>query len=94
MLIGIPKEPMAGETRVAATPQTVSQLIKLGFSVTVESGAGLAASFSDLAYEKAGATVSNKWQEVGGGGKTSKEEKFINQSDRTGHLQAVKSINL
>jgi NAD(P) transhydrogenase subunit alpha len=64
MLIGIPKEPMAGETRVAATPQTVSQLIKLGFSVTVESGAGLAASFSDLAYEQAGATISKEYQAV------------------------------
>ncbi|AFM14937.1 NAD(P) transhydrogenase, alpha subunit [Mycolicibacterium chubuense NBB4] len=57
MIIGIPKESLAGETRVAATPATVSQLIKLGYSVVVESGAGAAASFSDAAYTEAGADV-------------------------------------
>ena len=36
MLIGIPRESLPGETRVAATPQTVGQLIKLGYSVVVE----------------------------------------------------------
>ncbi|WP_312664075.1 hypothetical protein, partial [Pantoea sp. CTOTU49201] len=40
MLIGIPKERLANESRVAATPKTVEQLIKLGFSVTVEQSAG------------------------------------------------------
>jgi len=57
MMIGIPKESLAGETRVAATPQTVAQLIKLGFSVGVETGAGLAANFIDQAYIDAGASI-------------------------------------
>ena len=55
MRIGIPKESMAGETRVAATPKTVGQIIKLGFQVAVESGAGDAASFTDGMYASAGA---------------------------------------
>ncbi len=57
MIIGIPKESLAGETRVAATPATVTQLIKLGYAVQVESGAGAASSFSDAAYTEAGADV-------------------------------------
>ena len=57
MIIGIPKESLAGETRVAATPATVAQLIKLGFEVHVEKGAGDLASFSDSAYAEAGAKV-------------------------------------
>ena len=59
MRIGIPKESFAGETRVAATPTTVTQLLKLGFEVVVESGAGVAASLTDSAYEAAGASVVN-----------------------------------
>ncbi|MGE0217848.1 Re/Si-specific NAD(P)(+) transhydrogenase subunit alpha [Mycolicibacterium sp.] len=57
MIIGIPRESQPGETRVAATPATVSQLIKLGYSVLVESGAGAASSFSDTAFTEAGADV-------------------------------------
>lgn len=57
MKIGIPKERLAGETRVAATPATVEQLLKLGFEVAVEKGAGAAASFDDAAYTAAGAAV-------------------------------------
>src|ERR1043166_1568419 len=57
MQIGIPRESHAGETRVAATPQTVGQLIKLGYTVVVESGAGDASSFSDAAYVDAGAEI-------------------------------------
>src|SRR5882757_1383295 len=60
MIIGIPRESHAGETRVAATPQTVGQLIKLGYSVVVESGAGDASSFSDAAYVEAGASVGDR----------------------------------
>jgi len=55
--IGVPKETRPGETRVAATPKTVGQLIVLGHSVQVESGAGALASFTDHAYEEAGATI-------------------------------------
>jgi H+-translocating NAD(P) transhydrogenase subunit alpha len=57
MIIGIPRESHGGETRVAATPQTVGQLLKLGYSVVVESGAGAASSFADTAYVEAGASV-------------------------------------
>ncbi len=57
MIIGIPRESLPGETRVAATPQTVGQLIKLGYEVLVEAGAGTASSFSDEAFTEAGAGV-------------------------------------
>lgn len=57
MRIGIPKESLAQETRAAATPKTVEQLLKLGFSVAVESGAGKLASFDDEAFEQAGAEI-------------------------------------
>ena len=57
MIIGIPRESLPGETRVAATPQTVEQLIKLGYSVLVESHAGAAASFPDTGYTAAGAEI-------------------------------------
>lgn len=57
MIIGIPRESLPGETRVAATPQTVGQLIKLGYEVVVESGAGAASSFSDDAFTEAGGSV-------------------------------------
>ena len=62
MIIGIPRESQAGETRVAATPQTVGQILKLGYSVVVESGAGAASSFSDTAYEEAGASIGSSEQ--------------------------------
>lgn len=61
MLIGIPRESLPGETRVAATPQTVGQIIKLGYAVVVESGAGAASSFSDAAYVEAGAEIGTSW---------------------------------
>jgi len=57
MRIGVPKETYAGEKRVATTPDVAAQLIKLGFEVAVESGAGTAANFSDAAYEAAGCSV-------------------------------------
>ena len=58
MHIGVPRESRSGETRVAATPKTVDQLIGLGYAVSVESGAGLRSSYPDEAYAAAGATVS------------------------------------
>ena len=61
MIIGIPRESQAGETRVAATPQTVGQILKLGYSVVVESGAGAASSFADAAYVEAGADIGTPW---------------------------------
>ena len=57
MVIGVPKETAAGEKRVATVPEIVEKLIKLGFSVAVQSGAGDAANFSDDAYRAAGAEV-------------------------------------
>ncbi len=57
MKIGVPREVHAGEKRVATTPDVVGQLIKLGFEVLIEAGAGAAAHFVDAAYEKAGAKV-------------------------------------
>lgn len=57
MNIGIPKERLTNEARVAATPKTVEQLLMLGFSVIIEQGAGQKASFDDAAYQAAGATV-------------------------------------
>ncbi|HHR6206793.1 TPA: Re/Si-specific NAD(P)(+) transhydrogenase subunit alpha [Providencia alcalifaciens] len=57
MRIGIPRERLANEARVAATPSTVTQLLKLGFSVCVEQNAGHLASFDDAAYEQAGAEI-------------------------------------
>ena len=56
-VIAVTKERRGGETRVAATPETVKKLIGAGFSVVVESGAGGAASFPDADYEAAGATL-------------------------------------
>ncbi|MDR0805843.1 MAG: Re/Si-specific NAD(P)(+) transhydrogenase subunit alpha [Enterobacteriaceae bacterium] len=65
MRIGVPRERLANEARVAATPKTVEQLIKLGFTVAIEQGAGKLASFEDSAYEAAAATIVSKddvWQ--------------------------------
>jgi NAD(P) transhydrogenase subunit alpha len=57
MKIGIPKEIHPGEKRVATTPEAAAQIMKLGFSVAVESGAGLNADISDAAYQAAGVEV-------------------------------------
>ncbi len=57
MRIAIPKEVHSGERRVAATPQTVIRLKKLGFEVMVQAGAGAATDYSDAAYAEAGATI-------------------------------------
>ena len=56
-VIGVPRETFAGEKRVATVPEVVEKLIKLGFRVSVESGAGEGANFSDEAYRAAGAEV-------------------------------------
>ncbi|KMK50879.1 NAD(P) transhydrogenase subunit alpha [[Actinobacillus] muris] len=59
MLIGVPRELLDNESRVAATPKTVQQILKLGFNVIVERDAGFKASFEDAAFAEAGATVGN-----------------------------------
>ena len=56
-LIAVPKEVFPGEKRVATVPEVVEKLIKLGFRVAVETGAGDAAQISDDAYRAAGAEV-------------------------------------
>ena len=56
-VIGVPKEVAAGEKRVATVPEVVEKLIKLGFKVAVESGAGDAANCSDDVYRAAGAEI-------------------------------------
>jgi len=57
MKIGIPRESRPGERLVAASPATVAQLLKLGYDVVVETGAGAEASYPDDAFAEAGASV-------------------------------------
>jgi NAD(P) transhydrogenase subunit alpha len=57
MRIGIPAETRAGETRVAATPETVKKMLAAGHTVMVENGAGNGASIPDAEYQTAGATL-------------------------------------
>lgn len=57
MKLAIPKERLEGETRVAASPETVKKLTALGLEVIVESGAGEHASIADQIYADAGATI-------------------------------------
>ncbi len=59
MKVVVPKETAAGEHRVALVPEVVAKLVAGGFQVTVERGAGTGASFSDQAYEAAGATIAD-----------------------------------
>ncbi len=59
MNLGIPKETHEGENRVAATPESVARLIRLGYDVYVETGAGEAAGFFDGAFEAAGAVMTD-----------------------------------
>ncbi|MDO5710288.1 MAG: Re/Si-specific NAD(P)(+) transhydrogenase subunit alpha [Micrococcales bacterium] len=65
MLIGVPQETRPGETRVAATPATIIKLIKLGYDVVVEAGAGERSSLPDADYAEAGARIGDTrevWQ--------------------------------
>ncbi len=59
MLIGVPAETAAGETRVAVTPETAKKLVAQGHQVLVQTGAGLRASATDEAYQAAGAEVTD-----------------------------------
>jgi NAD(P) transhydrogenase len=63
LTIGIPKETFPLERRVAATPESVARLVKPGFSVVLETDAGLASNYANADYEAAGATmVPNVWE--------------------------------
>ena len=59
MQIGVPAETVAGESRVAVTPETVKKLKAQGHTLRVQSGAGVAASVTDTAYEAAGAEMTD-----------------------------------
>ena len=59
MQIGIPTETVAGESRVAATPETVKKLINAGHSIVIQRGAGVKAAYIDSAYEQVGATITD-----------------------------------
>jgi H+-translocating NAD(P) transhydrogenase subunit alpha len=59
MLIGVPAETAPGETRVAVTAETAKKLVAQGHTVRVQSGAGVAASLTDGAYEAAGAEITD-----------------------------------
>jgi len=59
MHIGVPAETVAGETRVAATPETVKKIMAQGHTVAIQAGAGVAASVTDAAYEAAGAQITD-----------------------------------
>ena len=59
MKISIPKENRKGETRVAASPEVVRKFVSMGFSVTIESGAGLNSGFTDEIFKDAGAEIAN-----------------------------------
>lgn len=67
MKISVLKERRPGETRVAATPETVKKLIGLGHSVTVEGGAGTVAGFLDAAFVEAGASIAGSAAEAASG---------------------------
>jgi NAD(P) transhydrogenase subunit alpha len=62
--VAVPKETAPGERRVALVPEIVAKLADAGFEIVVESGAGVEASFSDRAYEQAGATIVSSREEL------------------------------
>src|SRR3954451_1577298 len=67
MKLGVPREIRPGERRAAATPESTARLVKLGFEVLIERGAGAGAAFSDEDYRAAGARIVDDarelWQE-------------------------------
>jgi len=65
MRIGVPLETRPGETRVAATPETVKKLIGQGHQVLIQAGAGIAASQPDSAYQAVGATIGSSTDALG-----------------------------
>jgi len=58
-IIGIPRETYQNEKRVATVPDVVTKLIKLGFAVTVETGAGVLSNFDDASYQEVGASIAS-----------------------------------
>src|SRR5438067_4158436 len=67
MLIGIPRETRPGETRVAATPETIKKMAASGkHEIVVESGAGVSSSIPDQQYAAVGARIGNRQEAFGG----------------------------
>src|SRR4051812_44834718 len=64
MILGVPKENRANETRVACSPETVKKLVKKGIQVKIQKDAGVAAGFSDADYQKEGAEIAASKSEV------------------------------
>ena len=64
MIVGVPKESFPGERRVALTPAVVPNLLKAGFEVVVETGAGVEASYPDADYAGKGAKILTERPEV------------------------------
>ena len=64
MRLGVPKEP-SNETRVAIVPSSMKKLLKSGFEVLVEKGAGISANYSDSDYENAGAKIVSRKENIG-----------------------------
>ncbi|MBR7784328.1 NAD(P)(+) transhydrogenase (Re/Si-specific) subunit alpha, partial [Undibacterium sp. LFS511W] len=65
MKIGIPAETRPGETRVAATPETIKKYVAAKHQVIVQSGAGVAASITDAAFQAAGAQIGSAAEAFG-----------------------------
>ena len=63
MRIGVPRESKPAERRVAVTPAAVQRLVKLGYEVLVQAGAGIGASYGDQGYAEAG--IANGWHPAG-----------------------------
>lgn len=59
LVVGVPKETVQNERRVALSPAGVEMLVKQGFQVQIESGAGQESKFSDQQYKNAGATITD-----------------------------------
>ncbi|HEU5216447.1 MAG TPA: Re/Si-specific NAD(P)(+) transhydrogenase subunit alpha [Gaiellaceae bacterium] len=85
MRVGIPRETVEGERRVALVPETVGKLAAAGFDLVVQQGAGTAASFPDDAYREAGATIADPW-EADGIAKVRKPSAEERERLRTGQL--------
>ena len=64
MIIGVPKESIDGENRVAVIPESVKKLVSSGFEILVEKGAGVNAGYLDSEYEEAGAKLVGSFADV------------------------------
>ncbi len=99
MIIAVPKDTRTGEKRVAITPETASKLIKQGFEIKLESGAGKEAGFVDKEYEEVGVKVLKNLSEVYKNSKivlklwapTVEEEKYLtSEMIIIAHMEALK----